>query len=87
MILESGFQYKCCRDLVPLICKHVKLFDVICNLDFSSCIDVYQSGFTTTGIYKLRGMGYHYCVMGSMGECSGWGWTLVMKTHGTKVRN
>ena len=63
----------------------MKLFYVICNSDFASCMDVYQSGFTTTGVYKLRGMGYHYCVMDSMGECSGWGWTLVMKTHGTKV--
>ena len=71
--------------MVPSRCEHLKLFNFIFNVDFASCIDVYQSGFTTTGVYKLRGMGYHYCVMDSMGECSGWGWTLVMKTHGTKV--
>lgn len=54
-------------------------------LEFESCLDVYNSGFTTDGVYKLKNMGYNYCVMSSLGECSGAGWTLVMKTHGTKV--
>ena len=70
---------------LPYFDIQYNLLDLI--LEFSSCTDVYQSGFTTNGVYKLSGMGYHYCVMSSMGECSGWGWTLVMKTHGTKVRH
>ena len=65
--------------------KYLQLNFMNLNLEFASCADAYQSGFTTSGVYKLSGMGYHYCAMQPMGECSGNGWTLVMKTHGTKV--
>ena len=53
--------------------------------EFASCKEAYENGFTTSGVYKLTGMGYHYCVMTSLGKCSGAGWTLIMKTKGGLV--
>eukprot|EP00795_Rhopilema_esculentum_P007866 gene7866-13744_t len=74
----SGLGYKCTCDNMHT--------GVHCEKDqeFASCKNVYDSGFTSSGIYKLQGMGFHYCHMETLGECTGPGWTLLMKTHGTK---
>ncbi|XP_065057327.1 uncharacterized protein LOC135685341 [Rhopilema esculentum] len=67
-----GFQCHCSRLHQGTFCEKPK--------EFASCTAAYEAGFTSTGVYWLTNIGYHFCRMTSLGECSGGGWTLILKT-------